>query len=118
MKIKGTDEQDLIYGTEDSDKIFGGRGPDYIFGKNGLDIIKGGPGKDTFIVGDFDVILDFQPGKDTLIFDQNLYGGGPGGGPQVPSPGDVTFGGSLIYYQDEPLVAVSRVPLDGDILIG
>lgn len=117
MNIKGTKTADVLVGTDQDDVIRGGRGKDWIESGNGLDVLFGGKGRDTFVIasGDFDVIGDFQPGKDRIIIDGNLYGGGPGGGAK---PIDmINYEDPLLSYDGKPLVAVSLLTAD-DVLLG
>lgn len=52
--------------------IFGGRGADLIAGQEGADILWGGKGGDSFVFvagdGAVDLIMDFNPKKDHLLF--------------------------------------------------
>ncbi|MDE4305336.1 calcium-binding protein [Phaeobacter gallaeciensis] len=96
--IKGGSGHDRIEGGLDADRLFGGRGDDLIiggsstpggraardriFGGGGDDLLdmtgeartvaRGGAGADTFVFDRFndgrDVVKDFQPDRDTLIF--------------------------------------------------
>lgn len=49
---------DRIIGTAQGDRLMGGGGRDVLEGGKGYDVLKGGRGRDTFIVDEFDVILD------------------------------------------------------------
>ncbi len=67
--FRGADE---IMGGAGSDVIFGGRGDDFIAGMEGSDTLFGGHGRDQFVFvrgeGSVDLIIDFNPNKDTLVF--------------------------------------------------
>lgn len=69
---------DRLFGGGGADKLFGRRGNDRLDGGNGNDLLVGNAGADTFVFrdgSDFDRIRDFK-GVDTLLLDENLWGGG------------------------------------------
>ncbi len=68
---------DWLYGGQGDDWLTGGNGDDWLCGDVGNDTLTGGAGSDQFVTtGAFesgtDVILDYQPGVDRLVFDQSL----------------------------------------------
>lgn len=73
MNLKGTKAKDTLVGTGDTDFISGGRGADVLVSNGGDDVMKGGKGADTFVFHaspestDAPQILDFQPGKDSIV---------------------------------------------------
>lgn len=94
--LKGGDGDDLMYGGAGKDKLVGGKGADrligddgkdtlqggggndFLMGGSGNDILKGGKGADQFVFAEVDKgmlgvdkILDFKPGKDSIVFDLN-----------------------------------------------
>jgi hypothetical protein len=71
--INTNNGNDTILGEHGDDVINGGSGRDYIDGGAGSDTLSGGDGADIFIfknpnAGDCDIILDFDPTQDTLVF--------------------------------------------------
>lgn len=83
--IVGTPEDDQIAAAGGNDHIEGDAGNDHIEGEGGNDWIDGGPGDDALIGGKgndrfvlrkgggHDVIYDFKPGEDTILFDFGTY---------------------------------------------
>ena len=73
---------DTLTGNAGADTITGGGGADFIMGGAGADVLAGGTGPDCFVYEALnqsparapDTILDFQPGKDFLVFDGLLKG--------------------------------------------
>jgi Ca2+-binding RTX toxin-like protein len=71
----GNDNNDRLTGAAASDTLDGGAGNDWLSGQGGADVLTGGIGSDTFYFGnakestsvDFDTIVDFQSGFDTLM---------------------------------------------------
>lgn len=60
-----------LYGAEGNDQLLGGAGDDNIMGGLGDDIMAGGAGADWYFLaaGDgLDIIADFTPGEDDLVF--------------------------------------------------
>ncbi len=79
---------DALYGDLGNDELSGGGGADFLDGGYGRDILNGGAGNDRLMGGDgedtfvhanagrgFDVILDFEVGVDSLVFDDPAFGG-------------------------------------------
>jgi T1SS-143 domain-containing protein len=70
--IIGGGDNDLLVGNQGNDQLMGGLGKDQLAGGPGNDQLTGGKGRDTFVIqGDNegkDVITDFKPGQDTLLF--------------------------------------------------
>jgi hypothetical protein len=66
----------VIAGTPNRDTLTGTPGNDLITGYAGADTLKGGQGRDQFIYTNFrdagDIITDFEPGQDKLVFTQLL----------------------------------------------
>lgn len=91
----GRGNDDILHGASGQDHLFGGKGADYLFGGSGNDTLKGGRGADwlygglgddtltggkgrdkfVFDLSDdgFDTIKDFNPRKDSLIFENGSY---------------------------------------------
>lgn len=88
--LSGAGGNDAIYGLEGDDALDGGEGRDFLSGGPGADTLTGGAGCDVFAfapVGEQDVITDFDPETDRLLFP-----------PQDDDPSDdpapvATFGG-------------------------
>jgi Ca2+-binding RTX toxin-like protein len=73
--IKGNAGDDMIVGGGGSDKLVGGIGDDYIKGGVGSDTLIGGQGSDIFDIGGGDIVKDFSPSEDDLIYiDEDKYG--------------------------------------------
>ncbi|WP_405048112.1 calcium-binding protein [Flexibacterium corallicola] len=71
-RIEGGAGNDVLDGNRGSDTVKGGAGNDTITGGKGNDTLTGGTGSDTFIFerdDDKDVITDFDPGNDTILFE-------------------------------------------------
>jgi len=70
----GTSRADYLWGSKGDDDLQGGGGDDFIVGGKGFDSIEGGSGIDTFGVSkkfgkgrkNWDVIMDFEVGKDMI----------------------------------------------------
>lgn len=72
MNINGTNKADNLLGTAGDDFINGRGGDDWLEGGAGNDTLTGGRGHDTFTLraGDGnDIVTDFQPGIDRIMFD-------------------------------------------------
>ena len=72
--IMGAGGTDFMFGGLDDDIVRGGLGDDVIVGNEGSDVLISGGGSDVFeffadqfIVGELDVILDFELGKDAVV---------------------------------------------------
>ncbi len=68
---------DWLYGGQGDDWLTGGNGDDWLCGDLGNDTLTGGAGSDQFATtggaeAGTDLILDYQPGVDRLVFDQSL----------------------------------------------
>ncbi|OHU86199.1 MULTISPECIES: calcium-binding protein [Pseudoalteromonas] len=62
--------KDQIYTGSGNDRLVGNQGNDVLSGGTGKNMYWGGEGKDTFIVGQGkDVIMDFEPGVDSIELD-------------------------------------------------
>lgn len=102
--IKGTKGDDTLVGTEGDDVIKGGRGEDRIDGSLGNDLLTGGKGRDIFTVRadqGFDIITDFQVGKDVLHIDDPLIVGGPRLVPNIDpiiDEASVSYDGQLFAF--------------------
>lgn len=78
--IKGNSGFDYVAGYSGNDTLKGGLGKDTIYGGNGKDSMTGGTGADQFVFTDVkesgvgsskrDVITDFKPGVDKLVFNE------------------------------------------------
>lgn len=69
--LKGGKGADTLMGLGGSDTLKGGKGNDVLIGGSQADTLVGGAGRDTFIFsqsGDPDTIKDFDPDKDTIVF--------------------------------------------------
>ena len=70
---------DSLSGGGGADVLDGGYGRDTLNGGGGNDRMTGGAGQDTFVHANagrgFDVILDFEVGVDSLVFDDPAFGG-------------------------------------------
>lgn len=79
-RLKGGDGHDSLRGEEGRDTLDGGTGNDRLNGGLGNDTMSGGSGNDTFVfdtplgpIQNFDRIMDFAPGVDTIELDRALY---------------------------------------------
>ncbi len=88
--LQGRGGNDRLFGGDGNDTLHGGVGNDVLAGGKGNDRLIGGAGADRFVfafaAGDFDTVVDFQPGVDRLQFsgvaslaDLKLSGGSSGG---------------------------------------
>lgn len=69
--LSGTDGDDALYGFGGDDTLDGGAGRDFLSGGPGADTLTGGASCDVFAFdpsGDADVITDFNPDVDRLLF--------------------------------------------------
>ena len=77
--IYGDLGNDRLSGGVAADRLDGGFGRDTLDGGPGNDTLSGGAGQDVFLHADadrgFDVILDFEVGIDSLVFDDPAIGG-------------------------------------------
>jgi Ca2+-binding RTX toxin-like protein len=79
--LNGTKKADQINGRAGNDIMNGRRGNDNIVGGPGLDKAFGGPGDDKINLADGEQDeVDCGPGRDTLVFDNNLDKAAPGTG--------------------------------------
>jgi len=72
--IMGAGGTDFMFGGADDDIVRGGLGDDVIVGNEGSDVLISGGGSDIFeffadqfIVGELDIILDFELGQDAVV---------------------------------------------------
>lgn len=72
--IMGAGSTDFMFGGLGDDIVRGGTGDDVIVGNQGSDLLISGEGSDVFeffadqfLSGDFDIILDFEEGKDSIV---------------------------------------------------
>lgn len=108
--VKGGKGSDHVYGGDGVDVINGGDGNDYIYGGAGNDTLIGGDGKDTFYLdslSDFDSIIDFTAGEDTVVFnnlDGSIYI------PPINDPdvylNDFAFSGGVLSYLGNPVANI------------
>ena len=75
-KLVGGKGADRLSGDDGKDTLKGGGGNDVLMGGSGNDILKGGKGADQFVFAEVDKgmlgvdkIVDFKPGKDSIVFD-------------------------------------------------
>lgn len=88
--LAGGDGRDDLDGGAGADVLSGNAGDDTLHGGTGDDLLAGGIGADTFIfTGGHDLVEDFQPGIDVILFDRSLWGGSP------PDPGALAAEGHL-----------------------
>lgn len=76
--LLGGGGRDKLNGSSGSDKLLGEKGNDRLDGGQGRDLIKGGSGQDKVIYRkgyDKDLIVGFQDNVDTLVLNDNLWGG-------------------------------------------
>ncbi|HUF55789.1 MAG TPA: M10 family metallopeptidase C-terminal domain-containing protein [Thermohalobaculum sp.] len=77
--LAGGNGNDWLEGGHGNDVLSGGAGNDRLSGGAGIDGLTGGAGADSFVFGknfDRDTVGDFARGVDTLVLNQNLWGGG------------------------------------------
>ena len=73
--IKGNEGRDTLLGGSGSDNLIGGNGDDYVKGGAGNDTLIGGKGSDIFDIGERDIVKDFSPSENDLIYiDEDKYG--------------------------------------------
>ncbi|WGH80221.1 hypothetical protein [Jannaschia ovalis] len=96
-QLYGGGGNDLLEGGSWADSLYGGFGDDTLRGEEGNDSLLGGGGADSFVFeSGLDVVTDFDPAVDRLLFAAELFGG------TRPSQAD--------------LEAYARV-VDGDLLL-
>ncbi|HEY7598493.1 MAG TPA: hypothetical protein VH741_01100 [Candidatus Limnocylindrales bacterium] len=78
--LSGAAGNDTLRGFAGRDTLNGGAGDDWLEGGTGIDSLTGGAGEDSFVFreaptnSNFDRLLDFTSGTDTLCFDDAAYG--------------------------------------------
>jgi Ca2+-binding RTX toxin-like protein len=83
-RLIGDSHNNALYGFGGNDTISGGAGNDTLDGGHGRNLLTGGPGRDTFVfdtamipgfAGDTprNTVTDFQPHKDTILLDIQIY---------------------------------------------
>ncbi|SLN56708.1 Bifunctional hemolysin/adenylate cyclase precursor [Roseivivax jejudonensis] len=105
--VKGGAGDDFLAGGGRDDRVEGGPGADRLNGGAGNDVLEGGPGADrfvfnTFVDGERDVIVDFEPGVDRLA----LRG--------VPGEG---LAGKMAALTIEAADGGARVVIDGHAIV-
>ncbi|MBD2337823.1 calcium-binding protein [Calothrix sp. FACHB-156] len=68
--LEGGDGNDRLYGDVGNDVLLGGDGDDWLVGGEGRDFLTGGSNSDRFYLtgtGEFDTIIDFNPGVDKIV---------------------------------------------------
>lgn len=77
--MMGLGGNDTLAGLFGNDVLLGGDGDDVLVGGQGLDVMVGGAGADSFVLGiadiiagEFDAILDFVPGSDSIVLPWEL----------------------------------------------
>jgi serralysin len=79
-RIDGSYDNDHLYGGDGNDQIEDGFGNDVVHGGNGADYIFGGTGNDKYYGdGGDDVFEPFEPYKNQIYDDADVFAGGPGG---------------------------------------
>jgi len=71
-RLRGSKKDEQFLGLDGNDYIDAGRGDDFVNGGAGLDFLIGGKGNDTFIFSassERDIILDFDPDEDEIVFE-------------------------------------------------
>lgn len=77
--ITGSGGANEIWGARGNDRLLGQGGADVLVGGQGNDLLNGGRGADSFeFSGEFgsDRVADFRDNVDTLVLDEDLWGGG------------------------------------------
>ena len=105
--LQGNLGHDHLSGGVGPDQLHGGYGHDTLDGGAGSDVLTGGKGADVFLHGDhgrgFDVILDFEIGIDSLVFDD----------PAIRGAADIRL---LAYlHEDTPSTLIRFAGPDGSI---
>ncbi|BAY93855.1 MULTISPECIES: choice-of-anchor I family protein [unclassified Tolypothrix] len=74
--LEGGDGNDRLYGDAGNDILLGGDGDDWLAGGEGRDFLTGGSGSDRFYftgTGEFDTIIDFNPGVDKIVISKSEF---------------------------------------------
>ncbi|QIR38943.1 endonuclease/exonuclease/phosphatase [Tolypothrix sp. PCC 7910] len=74
--LEGGDGNDRLYGDAGNDVLLGGDGDDWLAGGEGRDFLTGGSGSDRFYLsgtGEFDTVIDFNPGVDKIIISKSEF---------------------------------------------
>ncbi|BAY96350.1 5'-nucleotidase/2',3'-cyclic phosphodiesterase [Tolypothrix tenuis PCC 7101] len=74
--LEGGDGNDRLYGNQGNDVLLGGDGDDWLAGGEGRDFLTGGSGSDRFYLtgtGEFDTIIDFNPGVDKIVISKSEF---------------------------------------------
>ena len=111
--LSGAAGNDALYGEGGDDTLKGGSGQDFLVGGPGTDTLTGGSGCDMFAVspsGDDDVITDFNPELDRLLF--------PGHDDDPSDDGlpATTFGGDshlVVTFEDQASTSTSFLEFEG-----
>lgn len=114
--ILGRKGADTLFGGDGSDVIKGGKGRDTLYGGEGGNVLTGGKGADTFILSTeahFNIITDFEPGKDKVIINDPGHTGFI-----LPTPlSDLGYDGATLTYKGEPVGLVTGLVLDNDVFV-
>ena len=72
--VRGHGGNDFLFGGNGADTLHGGNGDDFIDGGKSINKVKGGDGYDSFYLqnGGHQIIKDFDPYKDKLLFSEDL----------------------------------------------
>ncbi|MEO0406035.1 MAG: hypothetical protein AAF289_01665 [Cyanobacteria bacterium P01_A01_bin.135] len=67
--LRGQSDDDILMGGGGADQLWGGAGRDRLAGGDGRDQLWGGGGQDWFVLdsGGFDIVQDFQDGRDWFV---------------------------------------------------
>jgi hypothetical protein len=111
-RLAGGDGADVLRGGSWGDSLLGGEGADLIAGGGGDDFLRGGLQADRFVFRancGVDFIEDWQDNRDTLVFDDSLWGGGARKMSQVLGMGRIVNGDAVFSFGDGQRVVIDNV---------